>query len=111
MGRVIECCAPVVMSDVDRIHELVELANRNKIPTRRVIEASGEVIVDLEYAWGLDNAFNMVTKHLPVGMAETALDRYRSLGWLTPVTPGALGSPRRPEKTSKPLRWDEDPAG
>ena len=80
MGRVIECCAPVVMSDADGIQELVELASRFKIPARRIIEASGEVIVDLEYAWGLDNAFNMVTKHLPAGMARPALDRYRSLG-------------------------------
>ena len=80
MGRAIECCTPVVMSDTDGIHELVELANRNKIPTRRVIEASGEATVDLGYAWGLDNAFKMVTKHLPAGMARLALERYRSLG-------------------------------
>ena len=80
MGRVIECCAPVVMSDANGIHELVELANRNKIPTRRVIEASGEATVDLGYAWGLDNAFRMVTKHLPARMARLALGRYRSLG-------------------------------
>ena len=80
MGRVIECCTPVVMSDADGIHELVELANRFKIPTRRTIEASGEAIVDLGYAWGLDNAFNIVTKYLPAGRARSALDRYRSLG-------------------------------
>ena len=80
MGRVIECCTPVVISDADGIHELVELTGRYKIPARRVIEASGEAIVDLEYAWGLDNAFNMVTKYLPAGMARSALDRYRSLG-------------------------------
>ena len=80
MGRVIECCTPVVISDADGVHELVELANRNKIPTRRVIEASGEATVDLRYAWGLDNAFKMVSKHLPAGMAKPALDRYRSLG-------------------------------
>ena len=79
MGRVIECCTPVVISDADGIHELVELASGFKIPTRRVIEASGEAIVDLKYAWGLDNAFNIVTKHLPTGMARPALDRYRSL--------------------------------
>ena len=80
MGRVIECCTPVVISDADGIHELVELANGFKIPTRRVVEASGEAIVDLKYAWGLDNAFNIVTKHLPRGMARPALDRYRGLG-------------------------------
>ncbi len=79
MGRVIECCTPVVMSDADGIHELVELANRLKILARRVIEASGEATVDLGYAWGLDNAFKMVTKYLPTGMARPALDRYRSL--------------------------------
>ena len=79
MGRVIECCAPVVISDADGIHDLVELASRLKIPTRRVIEPSGEATVDLRFAWGLDNAFNIVTRHLPAGMAELALDRYRSL--------------------------------
>ena len=79
MGRAIECCAPVVISDADGIHELVELAVGFKIPARRVVEASGEATVDLRYAWGLDNAFNMVTKHLRAGMARRALDRYRSL--------------------------------
>ena len=83
MGRAIECCAPVVISDGDRIHELVELASRLKIPERRVIESSGEAIVDLGYAWGLDNAFKMVTKHLAAGMARrVALNQYRSLGTL-----------------------------
>ena len=80
MGRVIECCAPVVMSDTDGIHELVELSNKNKIPTRRVIEASGKATVDLGYAWGLDNAFKMVTKLLSADVARIALERYRSLG-------------------------------
>ena len=80
MGRVIESCTPVVISDADGIHELVELANRSKIPARRVIEASGQATVDMGYAWGLDNAFNMVTRHLPLSMAKPALDRYRSLG-------------------------------
>ena len=80
LGRAIECCAPVVLSDGSGIHELVELANRVKIPTRREIESSGEAIVDLGYAWGIDNAFGMVTKHLPPGMRARALDRYRSLG-------------------------------
>lgn len=83
MGRAIECCAPIVISDGDRIHELLELANRVKIPTRREIEPSGEAIIDLGYAWGLDNAFKMVTKYLKrrqAGMAMLALDRYRSLG-------------------------------
>ena len=68
-----------MLSDRDGIHELVELANRVKIPTRRVMELSGEAIVDLGYAWGLGNAFKMVTKRLPAGMARLALDRYRSL--------------------------------
>ena len=80
MGRAIECCAPIVISDRDGIHELVELSNKNKIPARRVMESSGEAIVDLGYAWGLDNAFKMVTKRLPADMRGNALDRYRSLG-------------------------------
>ena len=79
LGRAIECCAPVVLADRSTIHELVELANWVKIPTRREIEPSGEAIIDLGYVWGLKNAFRMVTKHLPAGMRRTALDRYRSL--------------------------------
>ena len=79
LGRAIECCAPVLLSDGDGIHELVELANKVKIPTRRVVEPSGDAIVDLGYAWGLDNAFKMVTRHVPAGMRGTVLDLYRSL--------------------------------
>ena len=80
MGRAIECCTPVVLSDRCGIHELVELSNKTKIPERRVMESSGEAIVDIGYAWGLDNAFKMITKCLPAGMSGIALDRYRSLG-------------------------------
>ena len=63
LGRAIECCAPILLSDESRIHELVELANRAKIPTRSVIEPFGDVTVDLGYAWGLDNAFKM-SRHI-----------------------------------------------
>ena len=83
MGRAIECCAPIVISDRTRIHELVELSNRNKIPVRRIIESSGEAIVDVKYAWGLSSAFKMVTNHLRTDK-RTALDRYRGLGSQTP---------------------------
>ncbi|MCY3728791.1 MAG: carbon-nitrogen hydrolase family protein [Nitrospira sp.] len=79
MGRAIECCAPVIISDGEGIHELIELANRNKIPARRTIETSGETIVDIGNAWGLDNAFKMVTQHVSRGMEDRALDRYRRL--------------------------------
>ena len=91
MGRVIECCAPIVISDRAGIHELVELSNRNKIPARRAIESSGDAIVDIGYAWGLDNAFKMVTKHLPANMAEVALDRYRSLAQITDLKYATTG--------------------
>ena len=80
MGRVIECCVPIVISDKDQIHELIEIANKLKIPERRSIESSGEAIIDLGYAWGLDSAFKMVTACLPAKMRGIALDRYRSLG-------------------------------
>ena len=80
MGRAIECCAPIVVSDRDGIWELVELSNRNKIPARRAVEPSGEAIVDVGYAWGLDSAFKMVAECLPASMTDLALDRYRSLG-------------------------------
>ena len=79
MGRAIECCAPILISDGDGIYELIELANRIKIPTRRTIESSGEAIVDIGYAWGLNKAFKIVTKWLPRGLKGRALDRYRRL--------------------------------
>ena len=79
LGRTIECCAPILISDRNRIHELVELSNNNKVPTRRTIEASGEAIVDLGYAWGLDSAFKMVTACVSRDMRAEALDRYRTL--------------------------------
>ena len=85
MGRAIECCAPIVVSDRDGIRELVELSNRAKIPARRTTEASGEAIVDAGNAWGLDNAFKIVSKHLPRDMRARALNRYRRLSWLTQV--------------------------
>ena len=62
MGRAIECCAPIVISDRAKIYELVEISNRNKIPARRSIEPSGEAIVDVQYAWGLRSALKMVTE-------------------------------------------------
>ena len=78
MGRSIECCAPVVISDRDGIHELVELSNRNKIPTRRTMETSGKWIADVGSAWGLNSAFKIVLRHLPRDMRAVALERYRS---------------------------------
>ncbi len=79
LGRTIECCAPILISDRNRIHELVELSNSNKVPTRRTLEASGGAIVDLGYAWGLDSAFKMVTACVSRDMRAEALDRYRTL--------------------------------
>ena len=79
MGRSIECCAPVVISDGDGICELVELANGYKIPERRTMEASGKWIADVGNAWGLNSAFKIVSRHLPRDMRAVALERYRSL--------------------------------
>lgn len=79
MGRSIECCAPVVISDRDGIHELVELSNKNKIPMRRTMEASGKWIADIGNAWGLNSAFKIVSKHLPRDVQAVALERYLSL--------------------------------
>ena len=79
MGRSIECCAPVVISDRDGICELVELANGYKIPARRTMEASGKWIADVGNVWGLNSAFNIVSRHLPRDMRAVALECYRSL--------------------------------
>jgi len=81
MGRAVECCAPVLVSDQTRIYELVELSNSNKIPERRTVEGFREAIVDIGYAWGLDSAFKMVTSKLPQGMRKRALHRYSRLGF------------------------------
>ena len=83
MGRSIECCAPIVISDRAGIHELVEISNNYKIPVRRTIEPSGEAIVDVKYAWGMRSAFKQVTEYLSRDNG-IALDRYRSLGSRTP---------------------------
>ncbi|MDE2999796.1 MAG: carbon-nitrogen hydrolase family protein [Gemmatimonadota bacterium] len=84
LGRAIECCAPVIISDRNRIHELVELSSNYKIPTRRPILTSGEAIVNLEYAKGLDSAFRIVRKDGPKlrrgkAFERMALERYRRL--------------------------------
>ena len=79
MGRSIECCAPVVISDRDGIHELVEHAGGYKIPTRRTMESSGKWIADIGNARGLNSAFKMVSKCLRGDMRAVALERYRSL--------------------------------
>ena len=79
MGRSIECCAPVVISDENGIHELVEHAGGYKIPARRTMEASGKWIVDIANAGGLSRAFKIVSKNLPPNMRAAALERYRSL--------------------------------
>ena len=81
MGRAIECCAPIVISDRGGICELIELSNRNKIPARRKVYESGESTADIRYAWGLKSAFKMVEEKIPSDdMKREALDRYRSLG-------------------------------
>ena len=81
MGRAIECCAPIVISDRSGVCELIELSNRNKIPARRKVDESGESTADIRYAWGLKSAFKMVEEQIPSDdMKRVALDRYRSLG-------------------------------
>ena len=80
MGRAIECCAPIVVSDQEGICDLVELSNRNKIPARRTIEPSGIATIDIRYAWGLKSAFKMVERNIARDMRLEALNRYRGLG-------------------------------
>ena len=78
MGRAIECCAPIVISDQTGIRELVELANQYKHPIRRTVELS-EAMVDVKHAYGLPTAFKMVAKDLHHSDYDTAMARYRSL--------------------------------
>ena len=79
MGRAIECCAPILVSDRIGIYEVIELSSNYKIPARRNVLESRESVVDIRFAWSLDTAFKIVTKHLPRGMKRTALERYRQL--------------------------------
>ena len=84
MGRSIECCAPIVLSDTHGVQELVELSQKNKIPARRTVDEYGEATADLQWAWGLSSAFKMVTQrvlpsHLRAHLQELAIDRYRTL--------------------------------
>ena len=79
MGRAIEYCAPIVISDQTGIRELVELATQYKHPVRRTVELS-EAVVDVKHAYGLPTAFKMVAENLHHSDRETALGQYRSLG-------------------------------
>ena len=79
MGRTIECCAPIVLSDRCGIREVVELSSGYKIPARRALHQNGEATADLRYAWGLHSAFKIVTDYVPRKLVEQALDRYRIL--------------------------------
>ena len=80
MGRAIECCAPIVISDHNGIVEVVELSNRNKIPNRRTVGPFGIATIDLRYVWGLKGAFKIVEGKICRSMRQKALERYRSLG-------------------------------
>ncbi len=77
-GRAIECCAPVVISDRSGIRELVEIT-QYKDPVRRPVGTTGDTILDLQNARGLDSAFKIVAEHLRGDMKGMALERYRSL--------------------------------
>ena len=55
------------------------VAVRRSAADGQSMETSGELIVDVGNAWGLDNAFKMVARHLRPDMRRSALDRYRTL--------------------------------
>ena len=77
-GRVIECCAPIVVSDRDGIHELVELSNSEKFPVRRPVKSS-DVMVDVGRAWGLASAFKPVAENIHSSSKTDVLEMYKSL--------------------------------
>jgi len=85
LGRALESCAPIVLSDRESIYAVYELANQEKnlrwaIPPE---VPCPEVAISLERAWGLRRSFAMVSDHL-VGsqghrLFQNALRRYLSL--------------------------------
>lgn len=85
LGRTLEFCAPVVLSDKNIIFEVTEIASNYKMMRRKLVNDK-EISIDLERAWGLKNAFKMTSNHLQAeGIEEyrklfaKSLDRYRSL--------------------------------
>lgn len=79
LGRSLEFCAPVILSDRRRIYEVTEIANNEK-NLRRVKVETAETTLDLRRAWGLKSAFKMVRGHLTGAHArQLALERYASL--------------------------------
>ena len=63
LGRTVETCAPVVISDLTIIYDVTEIANKHKAVNRHCINA-GHAWVALDRAWGLQSAFKFTSEHL-----------------------------------------------
>ncbi|MBU0550462.1 hypothetical protein KJ940_03100 [Myxococcota bacterium] len=78
LGRALENCATIVLSDRRTIYEVAEVASDTKSLRRRIVE-SAMCSINVERAWGLSSAFKQVAKHLVSTTAAQALERYLSL--------------------------------
>lgn len=80
MGRTIEFCSPVVLSDKEKIFEVIELANYRNSLRRLDFENSAQVGVDLTYAGGFEKSFKKVSSNVKGKEARNlAFMRYFSL--------------------------------
>lgn len=81
LGRALENCATVLISDRSTIYEVAEMASDTKSLRRRTINASSAV-VNVERAWGLSSAFGIALKHVMPEHRDLAVERYASLAGL-----------------------------
>lgn len=80
LGRSLEFCAPVILSDPNRIYEATEISTKEKNLRRIAVRRSTETTVDLTRAWGLKSSFKMVMQNLRgEDTRKLALNQYTSL--------------------------------
>jgi len=91
LGRALENCASVLISDRTSIYEVAEMASDTKSLRRRTINARSAV-VNVERAWGLSSAFGIALKHVKMQHRDAAVERYTSLVGPAPRNDGGRRS-------------------
>ena len=62
VGRSLEFCTPVVLTDGERIHEIAEMANDRKV-LRRCAPKTARAWVFMKPASGMRGSFRITTNH------------------------------------------------
>lgn len=93
LGRCLENLAPFVLTDDDRIYEVVETAGATKVMRRSRCDGS-TAWVDLRYALGLKNALKMTRGYAgTAALQEFALEQHRA--WAAAARPSRSARGRR----------------